>query len=125
MTGQHKMILGNRSRDAKTWINGPTHEIRNQCLPGYTGFIPGVKAENIFSTTYAANTARSFSNQIPKGHIGSPTERFTSFQAEKFSTNANRRILGDPNQALRRDYIEYTISENFRLKNQRDKYLNG
>ena len=117
MAGQKTMILGNRSRDAKTWINGPTHEIRNQCLPGYTGFIPGVKAENIFSTTYAANTARSFANQIPKGHIGSPAERYTSLQAEKFSTNANRRILEDPNQALRRDYIEYTISENFRLKN--------
>lgn len=67
----HKM-LGNRSKDAKTWINGPTHEIRNQCLPGYTGFIPSVKAENVFSNTYAYNTARSFTNTIYKGHIGSP-----------------------------------------------------
>ena len=98
--GQKKIILGNRSRDAKTCINGPTHEIRNQCLPGYTGFIPGVKAENIFSTTYAANTARSFANQIPKGHLGSPEERYTSLQAENISTNANRRILEDPNRPL-------------------------
>jgi len=64
---QHKM-LGNKSKDAKSWINGPTHEIRNQCLPGYTGFIPGVKAENVFSTTYASNTAKSFANKIAKGH---------------------------------------------------------
>jgi len=56
------MMLGNRSRNARTWINGPTHEIRNQCLPGYTGFIPSVKAENIFATTYASNTAKSFAN---------------------------------------------------------------
>ncbi len=77
--GQSKLMLGNKSKDAKSWINGPTHEIRNQCLPGYTGFIPSVRAENVFSTTYAANTARSFANQIPKGHIGATTERFTSF----------------------------------------------
>ena len=108
---QHKM-LGNKSKDAKSWINGPTHEIRNQCLPGYTGFIPGVKAENVFSTTYASNTARSFANKIPKGHQGSPEERFKSIQAEKFSTNSNRRILENNDLALRRDYLEYTIAVN-------------
>ncbi len=46
---ENRMILGNHSKNSKTWINGPTHEIRNQCLPGYTGFIPGVKAENVYS----------------------------------------------------------------------------
>jgi hypothetical protein len=46
-------MIGNKSKEAKSWINGPTHEIRNQCLPGYTGFIPGIKSENVFSTTFA------------------------------------------------------------------------
>ena len=26
---QLQMILGNKSKDSKTWINGPTHEVRN------------------------------------------------------------------------------------------------
>lgn len=26
---QHRLMIGNRSKDAKSWINGPTHEIRN------------------------------------------------------------------------------------------------
>lgn len=99
---------------------GPTHEIRNQSLPGYTGFIPSVKAENIFSTTYAANTARSFANQISKGHAGSLIDRYISSFSEKFNVSTNRRILADQNLALRRDYLEYTISENVRLSNQRN-----
>jgi hypothetical protein len=46
LTAMQKLALSTRSRDSVTWVNGPTHEIRNQCLPGYTGFIPGVKSEN-------------------------------------------------------------------------------
>jgi len=26
---QQNKMLGNKSKDAKSWINGPTHEIRN------------------------------------------------------------------------------------------------
>ena len=109
---QNALILSNKSKDAKTWINGPTHEIRNQCLPGYTGFIPGVKSENVFATTYAANTASSFSNVIPRGAEGSPDERFKTVGSEKFSPRSNRRITDNDKHAGRRDYIEYTIAVN-------------
>ena len=84
---QHKM-LGNKSKDAKSWINGPTHEIRNQCLPGYTGFIPGVKAENVFSTTYAINTAKSFANKIAVGLIS-----FTIFTIYEYFDKIRNFIL--------------------------------
>jgi len=105
-------MIGNKSKDAKSWINGPTHEIRNQCLPGYTGFIPGVKSENVFSTTYAHNTAKSFSKKIPRGAEGSPDERFKTVGSEKFSPLSNRRIMDNDQHASRRDYIEYTIAVN-------------
>lgn len=75
---------GNRSRDAKTWMNGPTHMIQNQCLPGYTGYIPSVKAENVFSTTYASNTAKSFEGKIVKGMSGgSADERYKTLYMTK------------------------------------------
>jgi len=50
-------------------------------MPGYTGFIPGVKAENVFSTTYSENTAKSFEKHISKGvatnfDVTKPTDRF-------------------------------------------------
>lgn len=82
---QHRLMIGNKSKDAKSWMNGPTHEIRNQCLPGYTGFIPGVKSENVFATTYAHNTSVSFAKSIPRGAEGSPDERFKTVAGDKFS----------------------------------------
>lgn len=116
-------MIGNRSKDAKSWINGPTHEIRNQCLPGYTGFIPGIQAENVFSTTYAYNTASSFANKINRGAAASPDERFKTMQAEKFSPQSNRRITENNDFASRRDYLEYTIAVNSNMKSARDKFL--
>ncbi len=88
-------MLGNNSKDAKSWLNGPTHEIRNQCLPGYTGFVPGIKAENLFSATYASNTARSFANGIPRGD-SNPAEQFKTVTGEKFGLLSNRRIMDNP-----------------------------
>jgi hypothetical protein len=46
---QGEVMVGNHSRYSKTWINGPQHNIREQRIPGYTGFIPGIKSENVFS----------------------------------------------------------------------------
>ena len=120
---QHKLMIGNKSKNSKTWINGPTHEIRNQCLPGYTGFIPGVKSENVFAQTYAHNTAQSFAYDIPRGAEGSPEERFKTVGSDKFSPRTNRRIMDNDRHANRRDYIEYTIAVNNQLKQQRDDFL--
>lgn len=117
------MMIGNHSKDAKSWLNGPTHEIRNQCLPGYTGFIPGIKAENVFSTTYAANTAKSFAQKIPRGVEGSLEERFKTLQSEKFSPLSNRRIIENDQFASRRDYLEYTIAVNNLHRDQREQFL--
>lgn len=111
------IVTGMRSKDSKTWINGPTHEIRNQCLPGYTGFIPGVKAENVFSTTYSSNTAKSFENQIARTQtnfdVVKPTDRFKTTQNVIYSPQSNRRIIDSPDKfASRRDYLEYSIAVN-------------
>lgn len=124
---QNQLILGMRSKDAKTWINGPTHEIRNQALPGYTGFIPGVKSENVFSTTYSSNTAKSFENQIVKGQpnfdVNKPNDRFRTTQNEIYSPRSNRRIVENQEFNSRRDYLEYTIAVNNGMRSQRDAYL--
>jgi hypothetical protein len=34
---QNKDVFGNWSKYARNWISGPTHEIRMQHVPGYTG----------------------------------------------------------------------------------------
>ena len=50
---QRAMMVSNLSKNSKTWMCGPQHETRNQSIPGYTGFIPGVQSENQFSNSYA------------------------------------------------------------------------
>lgn len=115
-------MLGNNSKDAKSWLNGPTHEIRNQCLPGYTGFVPGIKSENLFSATYASNTARSFANKIPRGDA-SPEERYKTVTGDKFGVLSNRRIMDNPQFSSRRDFLEYTISVNNQFRDKRDKFI--
>ena len=109
-------MLSNNSKSAKSWINGPTHKLKNQCLPGYQGFIPGIKCENVFSTTFAKNSASSFENKIERRYPGSNEERFKTMQKDKFNFSANRRINQDPKFAPKRDYIEYTISANIDKK---------
>ena len=59
--------IGNMSKTSCTWMNGPMHQIRNQCVPGYTGFVSGITSENLFGKSYAENTAKSFKNSITRG----------------------------------------------------------
>ena len=39
---EKQLMVSNFSKNSKSWINGPAHEIRSQCIPGYTGYIQGV-----------------------------------------------------------------------------------
>lgn len=58
---EQSLMLGNKSKDAESWQNGPTHMIRKHSIPGYRGFVPGVKSENLIASTYANNTAACYS----------------------------------------------------------------
>ena len=66
-TAERLKAFGKTSKNSVTWVNGPQHEIRNQCIPGYTGFISGVKSENVYAKSYANTTAKSFKDTITRG----------------------------------------------------------
>jgi len=53
----NKEVFGNWSKYAKNWISGPTHEVAVQRVPGYTGHVKGLIAENLFAKSYAKTTA--------------------------------------------------------------------
>jgi len=115
-------MIGNTSKGSVSWINGPTHEIRNQCLPGYTGFIPGVKAENVFSQTYSHATNASFDKKIPRGY-NEQSMRYTTVTGEKFSPGSFRRIQEDDKHQSKRDYFEYSMKLNREQWNAREGFL--
>ena len=89
---QESKMIGNNSRESNTWLNGPKHNIRNQCVPGYTGFIAGVKSENLFSKSYADNTAKSFKEKITRGADLAPDKRFVSMNQKKFNDKHHRIV---------------------------------
>ena len=54
-------IFSNRSKEARSWICGPKHQLYPEHIPGYTGHVHGIeittnKGSGIFGTSYAKAT---------------------------------------------------------------------
>lgn len=82
-------------------------------MPGYTGFVPGIQAENVFSISYAKATGKSYANRIVRGTDHPPDKRYASLTQSKYNEKNFRRILERPeDMASMRDYLEYSISVN-------------
>ena len=109
---QNMASFGKRSKDSVTWVNGPKHEIRNQCIPGYTGFISGVKSENVYGKSYSNSTAKSFKNVITRGGNLHDQKRFQSSNRKAFNQKRNVRLLESPQSGSKRDYLEYMVTIN-------------
>jgi hypothetical protein len=97
-------------------------------VPGYTGYIPGVKAENLFSKTYANNTSHSFGGHFQRTprnfDYSNPEERFRTTHATEHSPERQRRIAENPDKFLsRRDYLEYTIQLNEDMSDRRNCFI--
>ena len=122
-TPEKSLAVSNLSKYSKTWLAGPQHEVKNQCIPGYTGFIPGVQSENVFSKSYSKNTAKSFNGKIVRGHDLPPEKRFVSMTQKKYNEKNFRRIVEKPDIASMRDYLEYTMTLNKDQKANRADYL--
>lgn len=65
---EKRIQKGNRSREAQSWVGGTTpHDIRLQRIPGYQGFQPGLKAENVHGKTFAKVSANAVQKKIFMG----------------------------------------------------------
>ena len=117
------MSLGNNSRNALSWIGGPKHEIRDQRIPGYTGFIPGVQAENLFSKSYSRCAAKSLNGTIMRGADLSPDRKYVSQTMKEYSPVNFRRIVERPELASKKDYVEYSATINVKENEQRQRLL--
>lgn len=88
----NKDIFGNWSKYATNWVGGPTHEVCKQHVPGYTGHVPGVLSENIYSKSYAKCTASAIGNRHPRGHDVPPKVRYTSQNRAEYNPKNFRRF---------------------------------
>ena len=85
-------VYGYRSRQAVNWICGPTHEIRQQHIPGYTGQCRGFVNKDFMAKSYAKVTAELFSKKHPMGTDSDANTRFTATQRDAFRPSNFRRF---------------------------------
>jgi Protein of unknown function (DUF2475) len=89
---------GNFSRKGDNWIGGPTANAKAQHVPGYQGYVPSIKAENLYAHTYGKATAIAINKDYPrdpgigKPPIGSGVDRYRTQAAADFSKDNFRRI---------------------------------
>jgi hypothetical protein len=85
-TLENKLIYGNLSIFAKNWVAGPTHEIRDQHIPGYTGHLKGLVSENLHSDTFGNTSFRALYRKHPVGHDVNGKERFLSENQQQYTS---------------------------------------
>jgi len=57
----NKDVYGNHSKFSENWVSGPTHMMRRQEIPGYTGHVRGMVNKDSMSKSYGRVTATLFS----------------------------------------------------------------
>jgi hypothetical protein len=84
--------FGNNSNNAKTWIGGPTDNIKAQHVPGYAGCIPAVKSENLYGKSFAKTSAQAINGDFEKGSNIPPKEMFKTNVASEFKKENFRNL---------------------------------
>ena len=64
------------------------HEVRPQ-IPGYGGYIPAVKSENLFGKTYGTVTYKSASKEFSRGIDAPAEEKYKSIGMDEFRNQAS------------------------------------
>ena len=76
-------IYSNRSKDAKTWINGSKYNIYPQHIPGYTAHIPGIVSSNLIGMNYAKTSAVAIKGEYFKNSEVPSEDRYkTQFKKD-------------------------------------------
>lgn len=57
------------SQTSQTWVGGPTHHIKDQHIPGYTGHVHSLASENLHGKPYAKLTNESLTGEVKKGNF--------------------------------------------------------
>lgn len=99
--------LGNRSKEAETWIGGHTQNLRPQHIPGYKGHVPGIHSENLFAKTYGQTTGKIIGKEHTVGNNLPNQERFRTTTQEEYSHKNHRRLANNEEELMKKDKQEF------------------
>ena len=51
----------------ENWLGGPTQNLKAQHVPGYAGYVPQIKSENLFGKSFAKTTGAAINAEYNKG----------------------------------------------------------
>jgi hypothetical protein len=94
---EEDQIYSNKSKDAKTWINGSKYKIYPQHIPNYTAHLPGKDSSNVFGMSYAKATAKVIKGDYCKKADLPSDERYKTVNNIFFQTPKMRSVDGKYN----------------------------
>lgn len=70
------MQYTNHSKHGDNWLGGPNANIKAQHVPGYQGFVPQIKSENLYGKSFARITGKAINHEYNQGADPPQKERF-------------------------------------------------
>lgn len=89
-----------------TWIGGPTDALKSQHVPGYSGFIPQVAAENLFGKSFAKTSATAINSDFVKGNNLPPRDIYKTEQKTQYNKGNFRKIRDAVDPAEQKDVTD-------------------
>ena len=87
----------------KTWIGGPTDEMKAQHVPGYAGYIPQINSENLFGKSFAKTSAKAINGDFENGIKLPPKDAFTTETSTEYNKKNFRAIQEEVDPAEIKD----------------------
>jgi hypothetical protein len=94
---------GNFSKHGDNWLGGPTSNVKAQHVPGYSGYVPQLKSENLYGKSFAKATGAAINGEYHKGIEPNGVERFKTSNQQHFNKDNFRRLKGEQCPAQKRD----------------------
>lgn len=91
---------GNHSKHGDNWLGGPNANVKAQHIPGYAGYVPQIKSENIHAKSFAKSSGAAINGEYAKGNCPPAKEQFATTSQIQFTKDNFRRlkVSGDPAQ---------------------------
>lgn len=65
-------------------------------IPGYRGYVPGIKSENVFGATYGCTTKGVKEGIYPKGFDVQGKDKFASVTMMTYTNQMGQKVFGNP-----------------------------
>jgi len=106
------------------WIGGPTSNFMPQKVPGYTGHVPSVKAENLFAKSFARITGRAHKLGTKRVNCYSQRQKMKSQNTVEYNPYNFTRLMKEPELLENIDYKDYASYVNKEIEPSKRSTIN-